>query len=581
MSSSNSNQELLKKLLEEFAFVRGENEPILSRSKKRLKREGWLFDIRRITLRAEALKHIGTIFWDTFKEKYPFQIGGIESAAIPLVTSLVLRSSAETQDDKASGFFIRKSRKKDGLLRMVEGEIMPDVPIILVDDLINSGKSFIRQIEVLETLGLKVNTVWTIVRFRDNDYYTYFQEKGIAVKSIFTLDDFSETLGTHNFVRTRHEPKQHPYICIWKFSAGNPSYQYVVPKSDPAIDEKHVYVASDDGVMWALNQEEGKVVWTYKIGFHQKGKGIFSSPAVYDGAVYFGGYDGNFYALDTATGKKKWVFLEADWIGSSPAIAVDLGLVFIGLEFGLWKKRGGIVGLDLKTGKKVWEYREMPAYTHSSPFYIKEKQQVVIGSNDGAAYLLDAKTGTLVWKFETGQPTEEELSSGFSTLDIKESFAYDPKRDLIIFGNNAGSLCFLRRETGKEIFRFKAEFGFYSTPLIHENAVFASSLDKNLYCINLDTFEEKWRWHSGARIFASPALIENTIYIGSNSGHLTQLDPETGEEYSFLTLSERITNRPVYNPSTRRFFVPTFANEIYCVEKKVDFALAKQNRNRS
>jgi outer membrane protein assembly factor BamB len=449
---------------------------------------------------------------------------------------------------------------------MIEGEIEKGVPIILVDDLTNSGSSLIRQVEVVEALGHKVAAVWTVLRFRDPDQYAYFHEKKIPMHCVFTLDDFKDSLGLQNF--KRNEIKQEAFTSIWKFSSESPSYHHVVPKSDPVIDSERVYVGSDNGTMWALSQDDGHVIWSYKIGLHAKGKGIFSSPALYDGTVYFGGYDGNFYALDAATGKKKWVALDADWIGSSPAIAPDLGLVFIGLEFGLWRKRGGIAAYDLKKGKKMWAYTDMPCYTHASPFYIREHQQVAVGSNDGVARLFDAKNGRLLWKFETGPVDKEELDSGFSKRDIKESFAYDAKRDLLMVGDMIGELCFLDRKSGKEVRRFKAEFGFYSTPLIVGNTVCASSLDKNLYCIDLDTFKEKWRWHAGTRIFASPTLINGNIFIGANSGRLTEIDPKTGTELSFVTLTERITSRPTYNKKTERFFVPTYANEIYCLKKQ-------------
>ena len=72
---------------------------------------------------------------------------------------------------------------------------MENVPIILVDDLMNAGNSFWRQIEVLENLGHKVDTVWSILRFRDIDYYTRFHNRNINIVSIFDLDDFTEVLG--------------------------------------------------------------------------------------------------------------------------------------------------------------------------------------------------------------------------------------------------------------------------------------------------------------------------------------------------------------------------------------------------
>ena len=386
--------------------------------------------------------------------------------------------------------------------------------------------------------------------------------------SLFEPDDFTKTLDIQNLTKKDPPPPpSHIFRSLWKFSSPNPSYHYVVAKSDPVIDDERLYVGSDIGVMYALNQSDGSVAWSYKIGSHAKGKGIFSSPALHDGAVFFGGYDGNIYALNSKTGKKKWVSFEADWVGSSPALAPDLNRLFIGLEYGLWRKRGGIAALDMQTGKTLWAYRDMPCYTHSSPLYIQRHKQVVVGSNDGAAYLFDAHNGKLIWKYETGQLSEGELNSGFSPYDIKESFAYDEKRDLIIFGNVSGLLCFIDRKTGKLVSSFKAEYGFYSTPVIYKDTVLASSVDKNLYCIDLDTFQEKWRWETGARIFATPTIIDDSLYIGANTGRLTELDPATGKEKTSVTFSERVTNKAAYNPTTRRFFVPTYANEIYCLEK--------------
>ena len=223
--------------------------------------------------------------------------------------------------------------------------------------------------------------------------------------------------------------------------------------------------------------------------------------------------------------------------------SLDLGLVFIGLEFGLMRKRGGIATIDIRNGKKVWDFYEMPCYTHSSPLYIQKHKQVVIGSNDGCAFFY-AKSGKLLWKCPTGDATEKELDSGFSRFYIKESFAYDPKRDCILFGNRDGVFLSVAREFGRIISSFKADFGFYSTPVIYKDTVLITSLDKHLYCLGLDTLKEQWRWNAGARIFATPTIVENSVFIGANTGRLTELDPETGDEISFCAFTERIQLKP-------------------------------------
>ncbi|MBP9669434.1 MAG: PQQ-binding-like beta-propeller repeat protein [Candidatus Pacebacteria bacterium] len=555
----------VKEAIIKEVYVRGEDEPIGDASMGEMRRSGWLFDFRRALMRPAFMHDVSTLFWEAHQSRYPFQIGGLEIAAVPLVTGIAQQVYHAGKEDVTS-FFIRKSRKKSGLLRMIEGTLMPGRPVILVDDIMNSGASFIRQVEVLEGLGYKVAEVWTILRFRDENYYTYFHERGIAVTSLFELNDFAAALKVQNMQRAARTPLVHPYRGIWKFASERANYSYVVAKSDPAIDNTHLYVGSDGGYFYALKLSDGTVSWSYKVGFPSKGKSIFSSPAVTDELVIFGAYDGNVYALDKRTGKKRWVFFDADFIGSSPAIAPELHLVFIGLEFGFFRRRGGIAAIDIRTGKRVWS-DEHPAFTHATPYYIAKHREVAIGSNDGVARLYDAKTGKLLWKCALGDATEEELNAGFSRFDIKDSFVYDEKRDLLICGTMDGSLCAIERKTGKERFRFKAQFGIYSSPVLHRNTVIFNSLDKHTYCLNLDTFTEKWRTPAGARIFSAPVVIGDSVYIGANTGRVTELAIDTGEVRSYITLTERITNKIAYDPKTERFYIPTFANEIYCFER--------------
>ena len=87
-------------------------------------------------------------------------------------------------------------------------------------------------------------------------------------------------------------------------------------------------------------------------------------------------------------------------------------------------------------------------------------------------------------------------------------------------------------------------------------------------CIDLDKGAILWTFTTSSRVFAGPLMAEGRLYIGSNDGRLYELDPATGKETGFFQATERIVNRAVYNPSTKHFFVPTYANELYCLERK-------------
>lgn len=557
--------EELKKIIETKAFVKNAEISIDTQTDP----NAWLFDFRKIILNAKNLEFIADIFYESFKDRKELQLGTLEVTGIPLMIALITKFY-QKEEREINGFFIRKSRKKTGLTQLIEGVVQKDKDIILVDDILNSGNSFWRQIEVLEELGHQVNTVWSIIRYRDVEYYERFLEQKIHIQSIFTLNDFTKDLGIKNLIDNKPKLASPIFTMQWKFKGSNPSYAHVVSKSQPALDEKKIYVGSDDQKFLALNQEDGTVAWQYAVGPSVIKKSIFSNPVLYKNLVIFGAYDGNIYALNKKTGLPNWICSEADWVGSSPAVAEGLGLVFIGLEFGLFRRHGGIIALEIETGKKVWADYKHPAFTHSSPRYISEHAQVVVGSNDGRVRLYNAKTGVQEWEFVTsgGQHFDSTLDQGFGFGDIKESFAYNNKHDVIVFGSMDGSLYILKRKTGELMHRHECYSGIWATPCMYNNKVYFTSTDKYLRCIDLDSlllvFEKNL---DGSRIFSSPVIINGKMYVGTNAGRLHEMIPESGELLGYFQTIERITNSVVYNAKTDTYFLPTFANELICLKR--------------
>lgn len=433
-------------------------------------------------------------------------------------------------------------------MKDIEGTLTHD-PIVFVDDLVNSGQSVNKQIDILARAGKKVTDVFVMLAFRARDAYSFLGEKNVALNHLFTLKDFGiSLLSTHS----PDIPKD-SFETVWHYGAPDPSFHLVVQKSAPALDDTRVFFGSDDGKFRALDQKTGEVIWEFPIGRHPLGKSILSSPQIHKGVVYFGAYDGAMYALDAATGKKLWNNEDADWIGSSPDLAPDLGLVYIGLEFGLWKRRGGIAALNMKSGAQKW-IAYHPSLTHGSPLYIQEEGLVVIGSNNGVLYAYDARGGELRWSFATNG-------------DIKTRAAYDSKRRAIIVGSMDGTMYVLSAEHGSPIFA-RDTGPTYSIPLVHDDTVYISSLNKCVYAIDCTTWKDRWVYETNGRIFASPAIADGSLWIGSNDGKLYELDPQSGKLRHFFQATERILNKIAYNERDKRLFVPTVANEIYCLKRK-------------
>lgn len=539
--------EYLKKNLKEKALVfAGAKTRVVGRNADETLYLDWLFDVKAIMLDSKNLNAYADVFWERFGKEYPFQVGGMETAGIPLVAAIVMKG--EALGKPVNGFYIRKSRKREGLLKQIEGKLTSD-HVILVDDAINSGRSLEKQISIVHDAGARVSTVFPIVTFRSMGAYSRLTST-VRLNNLFTIDEFGlELLPDTNPIK-----KESPLEKVWKYSAPDPSLEHVVEKSAPTSDGENAYIGTDAGSVLAINVESGNILWEFKTERHPKGKGVFSSPRLYKKMLYIGGYDGNAYALNTAEGKPLWINRGADWIGSSPDVSPKLNLVYIGTEHGLWRKRGGIMALDAKTGKTAWR-STMTDFTHASPLYIPEKNSVVVGCNDRTIYAFDAKNGELQWK---------RLVKG----ELKSKAAYDAKRDIIFIGSFDKHLYALDAATGAIHWSFEAGATIYSTPLLYKNSVFTTSLDKHLYALDAETGAKKWEFATYGRVFASPVVADGSLWIGSNDGRLYELNPDTGALIGSTQFSERIVNAICYDEKTKTFIVPTVANELYGMKRK-------------
>lgn len=516
------------------------------------KHEDWLFDFRLLLLQPDYLVSLASLLCDRITAPR-FQLGGMESAALPLITAVLLE--ARRRGKLAKGFYIRKSRKKTGLNKRIEGNLNDD-PIILIDDLINSGSSIAGQVAVLKEEGKKVSEILTIVQYRPLSYYRHLTKRGIKMQSLYSLQEFDLQLGSRD---QYHSTQYNRHKTQWRFRPERATLANVFPRSTPAVTTKHVFFGSDDGYFYALDKVNGKVVWRFRIGYCSRGKCILSSPSVYNGVVYFGAYDGKVYALKQNTGDVLWMYSAAEWVGSSPAVVVEHNMLVIGVEYALPGNRGATVALQLDSGEQVWHF-SMQALTHASPLYVPEHQAIAIGGNEGVLYFLDIKTGSIRWTAETEGGKSYLGDSGFSRGDIKLSPAYDAETDTFAISSYDGHVYQLRAMDGSFLRRFHTEhadtgirIAVYGRPIYTKHNIIFGALDRRVYCYNKQTGEAVWQFETAGRIFASPVTHDGVVYIGSNDGVLYALREADGHLLAKYFLADRIVNPIVIDVSDTKF----------------------------
>jgi outer membrane protein assembly factor BamB/orotate phosphoribosyltransferase len=535
------------------------------------KEQAWIFDFRATMLEPAVLNAYAECFLDTYGNHPPFQVAGLEVAAIPLIAAIVMKS--HERGTPVSGFFIRKSRKKTGLLKQIEGEVK-NLPVILVDDLINSGGSFKKQIDILDKVRnetpflsqLYVTRVHTILRFRETEAYTELAALKVPVASIFSLNDFQD-LGVKNIPRDENKvfETQAAYEIAWQWRGGEAALEHVTPKAGVAQNEHSVFIVTDSGVVVCLNKDTGQEAWRYTVA-GKKRRGQFSTPLLVGSTLYIGAFDGNVYALNAQSGARKWVSFEGDWLFGSIAFSVTHQLLYTVVETGLFKKHTTLYALSAETGEVVWSDR-LPNPARANVIVSDARETLIVCTVAGDILTFNLKTGVAGTRHSVA-PYEVQatpcLSKDHSKIFIGCLGSTTPDHD------GSAVFCYdLEKNTLASLYT-DLSFGVYGgMTLTEDGLLIVPALDKHIYAIDTKSSTLRWQVDTQSRNFAAPLYIKTAhgprIFVGTNGGTCLELEPSTGRTIGSMYVVERVTNAPLYDTARNALFVLTYANELYRV----------------
>lgn len=508
--------------------------------------QSWIIDLRPVLLNVDALDMITDMFWDKFQDKLPFQIGGMEVAAVPLVTALLMK--AKQRGLETTGFIIRKERKTTGLGKLIEGK-MTDEPIILVDDIVNSGASLEKARVALEQAGKKIDQVFVILNFQAESGKYWAKQHNVKIHHLSTIAPFNL-----DFYQQKWKPPQISYEITWRYFETGAFPFHITPKSTPLLVGDKIYMGTENGNMLCIERHNGEVLWRYNVKTHHP-KGIWSSPAHYDNNIYFGAYNGIVYCLNAQTGEEVWKNSCCEFVGSSPLIVPEHGLMYLGLEHQRPRQMGSNAAFDLKTGERVWEQAQKK-YQHGSATYYAPKDLVIFGNADHDVSAYDAKTGAIIWKHKT-------------IRSIKYPPSVDIERKLVVATSFDGNIYILDVETGERKAAIQTNDICYTTALITHGKIFAGSGDRHMYVIDADSFEVIKKMDCRARVYSSPRLIDGNVVFGTCGGHIIELNPDTLEIEGMAQLPDAIANAISVSADNKMLYVATIMNELYSVKRVV------------
>ncbi|MEH2111492.1 bifunctional orotidine-5'-phosphate decarboxylase/orotate phosphoribosyltransferase [Nostoc sp.] len=146
----------------------------------------YYIDLRKIISNPQVFNQVLTAYEDILKNLSFDRLAGIPYGSLPTATGLALRLHCPM-------IFPRKEVKAHGTRRVIEGNFHPGETVVVVDDILISGKSVMEGAGKLESAGLKVDD---IVVFIDHEQGVKdrLQQNGYRSHAVLTISEITNTL---------------------------------------------------------------------------------------------------------------------------------------------------------------------------------------------------------------------------------------------------------------------------------------------------------------------------------------------------------------------------------------------------
>ncbi|MBY0450148.1 MAG: orotate phosphoribosyltransferase [Cyanobacteria bacterium] len=180
---STNQREQLFILLKQLSFRHGEF--VLASGRK----ASYYMDCRMTTLSAEGSYLIGQLVF-AYLDAYNIDaVGGMSMGADPIVSAVTYCSAQ--QGRPIQGFLIRKEAKAHGTRRAVEGHLEPWMRVAMVEDVITTGGSLLKAVQLVKQSYPSVQIVKALTLVdREEGGKAAIEAEGISLESLFQVSKF-------------------------------------------------------------------------------------------------------------------------------------------------------------------------------------------------------------------------------------------------------------------------------------------------------------------------------------------------------------------------------------------------------
>ena len=331
----------------------------------------------------------------------------------------------------------------------------------------------------------------------------------------------------------------------WKISIGKGQNKKKPISSQPVIDEEKIYTIDTTLTVIAINKNNGKKKWMKKLKKKvDKTKGIMSGGlAVTDKILAVTTGTGDIFALDKNNGSIIWRSKITAPIRAAPIISGNFFLVL--------SKDNRLYTYDLDSGNLSWTHEGLEEIStfmgSSSP--VVSKGTVIVTYSSGEIYAINLSNGQVIWNDNLSKLVKKSSLENIS--DIRGNAVI--QNDIVYVISHNGRMVAMDLNTGKKF--WESKIGGIQTPWVASKFIYVLSKDNELIC--LTSGKGKVVWVSKLKDYidfekkgklitwSGPLLAGHMLIVSGSHGIIASISPYTGKFLGAINVKSAADNQAI------------------------------------
>ena len=401
--------------------------------------------------------------------------------------------------------------------------------------------------------------------FEDKNIFPLANETERVDSKLDKVENITNILNAKSY-NTTNPSLDYPLEKIWQIDTDQNINSENPFLSEPIIISSHLYLVNNEGVVFKISINNGKIIWKKNI-FNDLDNTIIGTPSISgnisnqgDVTIYVNSGYNEVLAINGNNGDVIWKKTHNLPFRGGITVSKDILLIsdFAG-NFLCINNKNGEINWNILLGS---DYNSV--YTNARPIVAKNK--IIVPGTGGTFFVISVETGNVLWTDNLS--SNKQLPKIFHAGDIVANPLF--KNGVIYLVSQSGNISAFDINTSQELWNLP--IGGFETPTLSGKTIFINGNMGLLTAIDINSGKVRWTKKYPSYInddaffaekeialYKGPTLINSKILFGDHNGTIHIIDANNGSDLGNLSVG-KLAIPPI--PANKKVFFLTATGKL-------------------